>query len=107
MLLEQRSAIVPNASTGVPVRAVFNKAFKGLAAIINDNPISHCSLMRVIALNEEGPRDSVQYLAGGELKLAASKSICSDESEFLDYPVSQGECLLQIYSISTDIIKGN
>lgn len=75
--LQQRQARAPAEFSGLPIQAVFTKAFTGLAAVINDNPISQCSLLRLAARSEEGCREPLQYAANGVLKIAASKQVDS------------------------------
>jgi hypothetical protein len=73
--LQQRQARAPAEFSNLPIQAVFNKALTGLAAVINDNPISQCSLLRLASRSEEGTRDPLQYAANGVLKIAASKQV--------------------------------
>ena len=73
--LQQRQARVPAEFSNLPIQAVFTKALTGLAAVINDNPISQCSLLRLASRSEEGTRDPLQYAANGVLKIAASKQV--------------------------------
>jgi len=59
----------------MPVRAIFDKALASLAAVINENPISQCSLMRVISGSVEGARGSLQYAGSGRVRVFACKEI--------------------------------
>jgi hypothetical protein len=76
--LQLRQARVPAEFSDLPIQAVFTKALTGLAAVINDNPISQCSLLRLASRSEKGTRDPLQYAANGVLKIAASKRVDSE-----------------------------
>ena len=73
--MESRLARVPEQFVEMPVRAIFDKALASLAAVINENPISQCSLMRVISGSVEGARGSLQYAGGGRVRVLARKEI--------------------------------
>ncbi|MGB1666596.1 MAG: thioredoxin domain-containing protein [Pseudohongiellaceae bacterium] len=73
--MELRLARVPDQFAEMPVRAIFDKALASLAAVINENPISQCSLMRVISGSVEGARGSLQYAGGGRVRVFARKEI--------------------------------
>lgn len=73
--MELRLARVPEQFVEMPVRAIFDKALASLAAVINENPISQCSLMRVISGSVEGARGSLQYAGGGRVRVFARKEI--------------------------------
>ena len=73
--MESRLARVPEQFVEMPVRAIFDKALASLAAVINENPISQCSLMRVISGSVEGARGSLQYAGGGRIRVFARKEI--------------------------------
>ncbi len=73
--IELRLARVPDQFAEMPVRAIFDKALASLAAVINENPISQCSLMRVISGSVEGARGSLQYAGSGRVRVFARKEI--------------------------------
>ncbi len=73
--MELRLARVPEQFVEMPVRAIFDKALASLAAVINENPISQCSLMRVISGSVEGARGSLQYAGSGRVRVFARKEI--------------------------------
>ncbi len=73
--MELRLARVPDQFAEMPVRAIFDKALASLAAVINENPISQCSLMRVISGSVEGARGSLQYAGSGRVRVFACKEI--------------------------------
>ena len=73
--MELRLARVPDQFAEMPVRAIFDKALASLAAVINENPISQCSLMRVISGSVEGARGSLQYAGSGRVRVFARKEI--------------------------------
>ena len=73
--IDLRLARVPERFSEMPVRAIFDKALASLSAVINENPISQCSLMRVIVGSVDGSRGSLQYAEGGRVKVFARKEI--------------------------------
>ncbi|HBW84076.1 MAG TPA: thioredoxin domain-containing protein [Gammaproteobacteria bacterium] len=73
--IDLRLARVPEVFSVMPVRAVFDKALASLAAAINENPISQCSLIRLIAGREQGSRGLLQYAGGGRVRVFAHKEI--------------------------------
>ena len=73
--IDVRWARVPNQFSDLPVREIFDKALTSLAAVINENPVSHCSLMSLIVGSEYGSRRSLQYAGGGRVRVFARKEI--------------------------------
>ena len=73
--IDLRLARVPERFSEMPVRAIIGKALASLAAVINENPISQCSLMRLIAGSVDGSRGSLQYAGGGRVRVFAHKEI--------------------------------
>ena len=57
--IDLRLARVPERFSEMPVRAIFDKALASLSAVINENPISQCSLMRVCLLYTSDAADEV------------------------------------------------
>ena len=73
--IDLRLARVPERFSKMPVRAIFDKALASLSAVINENPISQCSLMRLISGSVDGSRGSLQYAEGGRVRVFARKEI--------------------------------
>jgi uncharacterized protein len=60
-----------------------------LIASVNDNPMSHSSVLRAIIENEQGSLDVIQYSEGGRAKISANKIGSDDESSrVLEFSIS-------------------
>ena len=95
--MELRLARVPEQFVEMPVRAIFDKALASLAAVINENPISQCSLMRVISGSVEGARGSLQYAGGGRIRVFARKEIIARaESDRAQQEDNQDEAQIDV-----------
>ena len=73
--IDLRLARVPKRFSEMPARAIFDKALASLSAVINENPISQCSLMRLIFGSVGGSCRSLQYSVGGRVRVFARKEI--------------------------------
>ena len=95
--IDLRLARVPERFSEMPVRAIFGKALASLAAVMNENPISQCSLMRLIAGSVDGSRGSLQYAGGGRVKVFAHKEITARaESDLAQEEDNQAEVQIDV-----------
>ncbi len=72
-MLEQRKHLAGKEEI-VDYQSVRNLALSKLQSVIDDNPLNHCSILRVQSLADTGSRQAVQYANGGLLRAHARRS---------------------------------
>lgn len=69
VMLRERSALLKEQGSELRYREKIDACIASLLAHINDNPISHSSVLRIIARNQSGSSDAIQYAADGRARL--------------------------------------
>jgi len=77
LALQQRKVWL-DPSVPVPDPALLDAAFGALLGTLNDSPLSHPSVMRVLAEHQRGSMGAMQYVAEGRARLMARKRRSAD-----------------------------
>ena len=78
--LEKLSGLLDGDVSALRYRQLRHQALSAMATEINNNSLSHCSLMRVYRLSEQGSREAIQFAAGGLVRIALSKEITGKDA---------------------------
>jgi len=78
--LENLSALLEDRAAGTNYRQLRQRCLSALAAEVNENALSHCSLLRVFRLSEEGSREAIQYAADGLVRAEIRKTLTAEQA---------------------------
>jgi hypothetical protein len=90
LMLQQRRVLLAqnHGDTELDYRGKIDTCIAAVLAHINDSPMSHSGLLRVIAGHEQGVAEAVQYVDGGRAKISMSEiASCSDDVKQIEVSV--------------------
>lgn len=91
--LQQRAHVLASTAPSLEqdLRERLDAGIGSLLGHINENPMSHPSMIRVLSERETGSRDRVQWIEGGRAKISCGKQAVDDDSVRVEIAITLQE----------------